>query len=100
MQTYYKKGCWNAICDVCGFEFKSDALRKNWRGLFVCKQDYEPRHPQDSLRVRAERGGVPWSRPEGADIFVPLCTLINKQAITGIGVAGCMVSGFKSNVEF
>ena len=66
--TYYKKGQWSAICDRCGFEFKSSQLKKTWDGLMVCKNDYEVRHPQDFIRGVAEHQAVPWSRPETSDL--------------------------------
>ena len=68
--TTYKAGDWNAICDECGFKFKASQLRKRWDGYMVCKDDWEIRHPQDSLRGRRDDQSVPWSRPEGEDQFI------------------------------
>jgi hypothetical protein len=70
MKTYYKPGTWNALCDRCGFKHKSDELKKEWTGLMVCCGCYEPRHPQDLLRVRKEKTNVPWTRPEPTDVFI------------------------------
>lgn len=64
--SYYKPGCWNAICDVCGFTYKSDQLRKRWDGLMVCSKDYEMRHPMDFLKVPTDDPSVPWTRPTPA----------------------------------
>lgn len=69
MNNYYKPGTWNALCDVCGFKHKSDELKKRWDGLMVCKHDWEPRHPQDLLRVPREQISVPWTRPQPEDVF-------------------------------
>ncbi len=66
-KTTYKKGDWNAICDVCGFKFKASQLRKRWDGMRVCQADWEPRHPQDSLKGRPDRQSVAWTRPEAED---------------------------------
>lgn len=63
-------GEWNAICDVCGFKFKSSELRKRWDGYMVCEDDYEQRHPQDLIRVPKERQAIPWARPVPEDVFV------------------------------
>jgi hypothetical protein len=68
--SYYKKGCWNALCDLCGFKFKSDELRQNWKGQMVCSSDYEMRHPQDFIRVPRDDPSTPWARPEPADVFI------------------------------
>ena len=58
---------WKAVCDRCGFKFKSSELRETWDGLRVCNKDWEKRHDLDFLKGRREDVSVPWSRPEGAD---------------------------------
>jgi hypothetical protein len=70
MKTYYKAGSYNTVCDVCGFRFKADKLRKRWDGLMTCSKDWEPRHPQDFLRGVPDKQSVPWTRPEidGPDV--------------------------------
>ena len=60
-------GQWNAICDVCGFKFKSGDLKLRWDGLMVCQEDYEQRHPMDYFKGTPDNQSTPWSRPEGAD---------------------------------
>lgn len=72
VRTVYSSGDWNTICDVCGRRYKDTDLRKRWDGLMVCSQDFEERQPQDFVRARADQMAVPWSRPEGADTFVPI----------------------------
>jgi hypothetical protein len=65
----YKPGVWRAICDVCGFKFKSFELRERWDGFMVCSKDWETRHPQDFVKDKPARA-LPWTRPEGPDRFV------------------------------
>ena len=65
--SYYEHGSYNAICDVCGFEYKASELRERWDGLMVCKPDWEPRHESDFFRVKPEDPSVPWARPEPED---------------------------------
>lgn len=91
--TYYKKGTWAAICDVCGFEFKSDELRKNWKGLIVCRSDYEQRQPQEFIRARHEDTTVPWTRPEPPDTNILVCYIWDRSGYTGLAKAGCMIAG-------
>lgn len=94
-------GTWKVICDVCGFEFPSDKVKKRWDNLIVCSKDWEPRHQQDFLRARPERGAPPYVRPEPADVFTDVpyneslmyCTIVNVRGIAGYGVAGCMIAG-------
>ncbi|MCA2570706.1 hypothetical protein [Microcystis sp. M42BS1] len=75
-RPYWKRGAWNAVCDVCGFKFKSTQLRQRWDGLYTCSQDFETRHPQEFLRLTPERINVPWVRRDimtnFVDEFVPL----------------------------
>ena len=44
-----------AICDRCGFQYNYLELRKEWNGLLVCPECYEPKHPQLE---------PPYSRPD------------------------------------
>jgi len=67
---YYKHGDFNAICDVCGFKFKRGELRLRWDGALVCDADWEPRHPQELIRVRGEQNRLKNARPEVTDVFI------------------------------
>jgi len=44
-----------AICDRCGYQYDYLELQKEWNGLFVCPECYEPKHPQLD---------PPYSRPD------------------------------------
>lgn len=68
--SQYRSGDWLAVCDRCGFEFHASELKKDWQGFMVCSKDHETRHPQDLLKGRKERIGVPWTRPEPTDQFI------------------------------
>lgn len=86
-------GTWRVICDVCGFEFPSDQVKKRWDGLITCHKDWEMKHPQLSIRARKEEIGVPFARPEPEDVFVHTCTVITSSGYPGLGTAGCMQVG-------
>ncbi len=43
------------ICDCCGFKVRASQTRKRWDGLIVCREDWETRHPQDSVKSRVDR---------------------------------------------
>lgn len=71
----YRKGQWNALCDRCGFKFKSGEIRKEWTGLRVCcgpgtNNCWEPRHPQEFVRGKKDKQTPAWVRPEPEDVFV------------------------------
>ncbi len=68
--TYYKKGEYNCVCEVCGFQYKSGEMKERWDGLFVCKPDWEPRHPLDFARNIADKQSVTRPAPDPAPVFV------------------------------
>lgn len=90
-KNYYKAGCWNVICAVCGVQYKSDEIKKRWDGQLVCKDDWEPRHSLDFLRATTERGTVPFSNPEPTDVFVEVGYIAG--TIAGIAIAGTSITG-------
>jgi hypothetical protein len=95
MRNYYKPGTWNAICDVCGFKFKADELKKRWDGRMVCDADFETRHPSDLYSPRMDKPpAIEWSRPEAADTFVAV------EYITDIVTAVDFTKGAATPVDF
>lgn len=68
--SHFVLGLWNAECQRCGREFKSDAIRREWTGLRVCKDCWEPRNKQESLRGKADRQAPPWTSPKQPEIDV------------------------------
>lgn len=67
---FYKDGSFNRICDRCGFKVKAENTRKEWNGAIVCKTHWDPRHPQDKIRGKADRQSVPNPRPDPDPVFV------------------------------
>lgn len=93
MRTYFKNGSWNCDCDVCGLRFKAEQLVRRWDGAMACKSCYEPRHPQDFIRVRDERISVSFTRPE-VDVSIPAyCDYFTSQGIADLGTANCAQVG-------
>lgn len=64
MSDHFILGDSNAICDRCGFKKYQSQLRKEWTGAMTCAECWEPRHPQDMTKPRAERNNVKNARPE------------------------------------
>ena len=53
-----------AICDRCGYQYPYLDLKKEWNGLFVCPECFEPKHPQlENKDDPADAQALPWSRP-------------------------------------
>ena len=69
-RDYFKHGEWNCICDVCGFKRKSGEMKTRWDGIMTCGECWEPRQPQDFVRGIADSPDLPFTRPEGPDVFV------------------------------
>lgn len=66
----YVHGTNNVICPVCGFKWKSREMIHRWDGQWVCKYDWEPRHPLDFVRAILDDQSVEISRSEQADVFI------------------------------
>lgn len=63
----YVAGTFNATCDICGFVYKRNRMRKNWKGQLVCREDYEPKHPQLTIHTPVDRIAVQDARPHPED---------------------------------
>lgn len=68
---FWKRGQWNAICDICGQKFHSSDLKERWDGLMCCRQDWNIRQPQDFVRGIPDPQAIAWSRPDVPPPFVP-----------------------------
>ena len=56
-------------CDVCGFEYKQNIMKKNSYGMYVCPQDYEgsydlKNNPQQKNPKLAENFFIKNARPD------------------------------------
>jgi|TARA_R100000808_G_C2021119_1_gene69262 hypothetical protein len=90
-----------AICDRCGFEYPYTSLQKEWNGLKVCTDCFEPKHPQlepppPPFEPEALYDPRP-DRAEGLDIFVgqktfPVLSNASTHAITSVGKVEVVVS--------
>lgn len=70
----YVPGGWLACCMRCGFTFRNTQLRLEWTGLRVCRECWDPRNEQDSLRGVPDRQAPPWTSPEPEDVAVGVVT--------------------------
>ena len=95
MQNWLKLGDYNCICDSCGRKFKASTMRKRWDGMFVCKEDWEPKHPQLSLKVHGDKQTVPIPRPEPTqDTFIAYCSIWTSSCYADMGTADCMKANY------
>lgn len=60
-----------SICDRCGQQYRLDELRKEWSGLMVCPDDFDPKPDTMSPpTVYPEGQPYPDARPEPPEVFV------------------------------
>lgn len=76
MKTIRRKrstpGSYRMVCDRSGQTFDASEMRREWNGLWVYKEYWEPRHPQDLIRGVADDQRVPVSRPEADTVTLRL----------------------------
>ena len=70
MAREYIPGDYNVICDRTGYKVKASKTRKEWNGLRVRRESWEPRHPQDKIRGVPDHQAVPDPRPWQTDRFL------------------------------
>lgn len=66
----YKKGDWLFVCDRSGEEHYASDGRMEWNGLFVYKDYYEERQPQDFVRGVKDKQSVPITRSKTEPVFI------------------------------
>lgn len=67
----------------------------------VCKDDWEPRHPQELIKPMPTERPLPWTRPEPSDQFISVtydpstfvCSLTDQYGVADIGAADCAIVG-------
>jgi hypothetical protein len=99
MQNWLKLGDWNVVCDSCGRKFKASTMRKRWDGFLVCKDDFEVKHPQLSLKVHGDKQTVPIPRPEAEDQFLEFCDIWTSSPMADFGTADCAYVGGNTNIQ-
>lgn len=77
-------GDYLVLDDRTGFTIRASEAKKEWNGLRVHRDKWEPRHPQDFVRGRREDPSVKDGRPEPTYQFQgPLSTRIDSAASPG-----------------
>lgn len=84
MRKTLRKGDFWRICDRSGFKYPASQMRRQWDGLIVGDDQFERRHPQEAIRVRAEKIAVKDPRPPSVPQFNgPLTTTLTAAAEAG-----------------
>lgn len=85
-------GTWAVICDICGFRFPSDKLKKRWDGAMTCEKDWETRHPQTLIKIRGETAVPDFTRVD-VENYLPYCDIVTSSGYASLGTAGCAQAG-------
>jgi len=68
---------YNVICPVCGFQKKNFEMQQRWDGLWVCKEDWEPRNILDLYRNRSDTHTLPFIFDDSQEGTVSVAPAIN-----------------------
>lgn len=89
---------WKFTCHRCGFQFPSTEIVKEWTGLYVCKKDWEPRHPQTLIKPTVERA-FPDMVSKDADVYTVSCDAYSILSMADFGTADCMIVGTEKTFD-
>ena len=75
------------ICDRCGYQYPYLTLQKEWNGLLVCEECYEPKHPQlDPPYSRPDPEALQNPRPDRIEPLVVSVGFPNPTSFTSVGM--------------
>lgn len=81
---HYVPGDYYRIDDRTGFKVRAGRTRKEWTGMIVRDQSWEPRQPQDLVQGVRDDQNAPEPRPPSVSGFLgPLCTTVTATTPTG-----------------
>lgn len=67
-KSTYRAGDYNAISDIDGQKYKRSEMTLNWKNQLVNRQtEFEPKHPQLTIRPRQESIAVTDARTQASD---------------------------------
>ena len=69
-ELHYRPGSFYRVCERTGIAVRADRTQREWQGLIVRKEVFEPRQPQDFVRGVNDIQIVPYPRPRQANVYV------------------------------
>jgi hypothetical protein len=70
---------WKAICQRCGFQYRSTQLYLEYTGLRVCEWCLDKKHPQEYVKIYRDQQPLPWTSPEPSELDVGIDINCNTQ---------------------
>ena len=94
----YIPGQFNIYCMSCARKYKSSEIRRRWDGMYVCDEDWEPRHPQDFVRgIPEESNKLPFAFDVDGYVAPAVGgSLMNSTSIAGISYSGYAITGVQT----
>ena len=75
----YKKGDWWMIDDISGEKIRQSEARKNWKGQWVHKENFEIKHPQLSVKGKKDKQSVKPVRVRPPIVFIGVNLLLQSE---------------------
>lgn len=95
----YNKGEHLVVCDRSGKVYDSSNTRREWNGLIVGKDEWEPRHPQEFRRGIREDIAVKEARPGAPSLSTLSASIDDITAVSGGVASGVYTSGAADNTR-
>jgi len=90
----YKPGAWLVDCAQCAGTFYNSEVKKDWKGLYKCRRCWEPRHPQEFVRVGRTEQPPAFTQQYTPEQVPGFCTPNGSSAVPGYAVPGCAIPGY------
>tara|TARA_Y100000361_G_C11142760_1_gene336119 strand:+ start:847 stop:1203 length:357 start_codon:yes stop_codon:yes gene_type:complete len=85
------------ICDISGFRYKLNTMKKTWDGLLVGPDMYDPKHPQlEPKRNVSDPEALLNARPD-VKSTIHLGTVLVKNPVNSAGVSSPIMYALNSN---
>ena len=70
-------------CDVCGFDYRASTGKFRWDKMWVCREDWETRQPQDFVRGRKDKitPNQPLRPVPLEDFVAPFCNAFTSSVV-------------------
>lgn len=78
-------------CMRCDSSYHSNQKMIEWTGLIVCRNCYDPKHPQEGIIYIPREAPPPSKLSPYTESTAAVCTLEGTSALCGLATAGCSI---------
>lgn len=76
---------YNYTCPRCGIVYKWSDMKEMWYGVFVCKDDWEYRHPMDFYRTLPDAHTLERTSPQTTEVLSWTSNISGYISVVGVG---------------